>query len=177
MTLERTSPRLAASLAAGLLAATVSAPAAVAQPVDLTSPIVSGLPWRSGGKCADCPGFAGWRGRPVDVVMLYVDHPSWDAMAGFIAKPYYRKRVKDAPQPVVSLPMLPKNAARQHAACARGDFDAYYRQFGSRRPAPGRPSCGSAGRRTSARTRTPGASTRPSRSRTTSAASGARRRR
>jgi hypothetical protein len=43
----------------------------------------------------------------------------------------FRGRVGLSPQLVVSLPMMPKTAPKQHAACARGDFDDHFRRIGA----------------------------------------------
>jgi hypothetical protein len=117
-----------AGLALGLLS---SGPApAVAAEVD--TPVLSGLPWRSGAS-VDSPfvDFAGWRGRRLDAnVMFVATHDSWASMTQWFTGLRSKAGIRRSPLPVISLPMLPKDAAKQFAACARGDFDGHFRQYG-----------------------------------------------
>jgi hypothetical protein len=103
-------------------------PAGVAAQAGLDSPIVSGLTWRSGATCGDAA-FAAWRKRKVDVVHSFIPHKTWDMMSQQL-----RERlptlVRQAPQVSVSLVLFPDTEARQHARCARGEFDSYFRGFG-----------------------------------------------
>ena len=89
----------------------------------------SGLPWRSGASCGH-PAFEAWRGRKLDVQVQFVWHDSWDQMAARLNSSYFRTALTWTPQPIVSLAMLPTSARQQHAACAQGAFDGYFRQFG-----------------------------------------------
>src|SRR4051794_19191336 len=89
----------------------------------------SGLPWRSGASCGH-PAFEAWRGRKLDVQVQFVWHDSWDQMAARLNSSYFRTALTWTPQPIVSLAMLPTSARQQHAACAAGKFDGYFRQFG-----------------------------------------------
>ena len=89
----------------------------------------SGLPWRSGASCGH-PAFEAWRGRKLDVQVQFVWHDSWDQMAARLNSSYFRTTLSWTPQPIVSLAMLPGSARQQHAACAKGTFDGYFRQFG-----------------------------------------------
>ena len=91
--------------------------------------LASGLPWRSGASCGH-GAFEAWRGRKLDVQVQFVWHDSWDQMAARMNSPYFRTALTWTPQPVVSLAMLPTSARQQHAACAKGAFDGYFRQFG-----------------------------------------------
>jgi hypothetical protein len=52
-------------------------------------------------------------------------------MLKHVQNSWFRNLATASPQFVISLGMLPKSAAKQFAACARGDFDGYFRQFGS----------------------------------------------
>ena len=98
-------------------------------PATLTPSIVSGLRWRSGAS-ADAA-FAAWRGRALDVRVVFVQHDSFREMEAKLAGRDFRTNVAQTPQAVVSLAMLPRDRPRQHAACAAGAFDSQYRLFGS----------------------------------------------
>jgi hypothetical protein len=111
------------SAAAALLAATP------ALATDLASPIVSGLPWRSGMSCAGAEQEA-WRGRRLDVTVSYVPSDSWDSMLKRLKSSYFKSRLDLAPQAVISMPMMPRPEG-QHAICAQGAFDDAFRQMGT----------------------------------------------
>lgn len=89
----------------------------------------SGLPWQSGGRCEEAA-FAAWRGRPLDAQLLFVQHDTWEMMRRALSNSSFREGVRRSPLPVVSLPMMPRSEKQQHARCARGDFDARFREFG-----------------------------------------------
>jgi hypothetical protein len=106
--------------------------AAPAVAAEVNTPVVSGLPWRSGAS-VDSPfvDFAGWRGRRLDAnVMFVATHDSWASMTQWFTGLRSKAGIRRSPLPVISLPMLPKDAAKQFAACARGDFDGHFRQYG-----------------------------------------------
>ena len=68
-----------AAIAAVLTAtAIVVAPTAAPLAVEVNSPIVSGLPWRSGAS-ADAD-FGTWRGRELNVRVGFIQHDSFDVM-------------------------------------------------------------------------------------------------
>jgi beta-mannanase len=69
-------------------------------------------------------------GRPVDVHVLFVEHKTWEDMTRHLTNDFFKGRVQQSQQPVVSLPMMPDSAAKQHAACATGAFDERFREFG-----------------------------------------------
>src|SRR6476469_1956183 len=119
-------------LAGGLAGAgAVLASLAAASAADLDSPIVSGLPWRSGASCAD-PTSAAWRGgRRLDANVAFFPAATWAAMENQAGTSSFRGRVGLSPQLVVSLPMMPKTDPKRHAACARGDFDGHFRRIGA----------------------------------------------
>ena len=118
------SRRAAAALALGLLsAAPAPAPAA-----DVATPIVSGLPWRSGASSTEA-GFAAWRGRPLDVRVLFAPHDTWDQITRQLRGGYFRGNCQETLLCVVSLAMFPKSAAGQFALCAGGSFDANHREI------------------------------------------------
>jgi hypothetical protein len=94
----------------------------------ISTPRVSGLAWRSGASCGQ-DGFAGWRGRALDVG--FVEHDTWDLMYTHLRGGWFKSVVRRAPLAVVSLPMMPRSAKKQHAACAAGQFDSHFRQFGT----------------------------------------------
>lgn len=114
----------------------------VAKPVPgvpdvLTSARISQLPWRSGVSSrfgADGPDetdFGDWRGRPVDVHVLFSgEHETWEDITDHLTGGWFKTRVQQSPQPVISLPMLPKSEAKQHAKCAAGQFNAIFQEFG-----------------------------------------------
>ena len=124
----------------GLALGLLSSGAAPAVAAEVNTPVVSGLRWRSGAS-VDSPfvDFAGWRGRAIDanVVFVHTDD-SWADLMGWLKDVRYKVSLKRSPLPVISLPMLPDEAARQFAACARGDFDGYFRQYGQQLAAAGR---------------------------------------
>jgi beta-mannanase len=51
-------------------------------------------------------------------------------MTRHLTNDFFKGRVQQSQQPVVSLPMMPDSAAKQHAACATGAFDERFREFG-----------------------------------------------
>lgn len=118
----RTLAALGAAL--GALAAPMSAPSAA----NIDSPILSGLPWRSGAS-AD-PDFGTWRGRRLDVRVVFIEHDSFDMMRKKLKGNQLRTNAAQTPQAVVSLAMLPRDRPGQHEACAGGEFDDEYREFG-----------------------------------------------
>jgi len=123
---HHTARRLAAALATAVTAAGATASAA-----DLGSPIVSGLPWRSGASCADAA-YEAWRGgRGLDANVTFFPAASWAAMEGQAKTSSFRSKVGLSAQLVVSLPMMPKTDPKRHAACARGDFDDHFRTIGA----------------------------------------------
>src|SRR5690349_9828532 len=69
--------RLVGRLIGGLLLAAAAIPAA-AQAAGVTTPIISGLAWRSGAKLGDC--LATLRGRAMDVNHIFITHDSFAAM-------------------------------------------------------------------------------------------------
>src|SRR3954452_23535307 len=71
------------------------------------TPVLSGLPWRSGATGGGFPCLARLRGRPLDAVTTYVRHDrGFTGMVAFTAGPYWRARARLAPLLVVSLPLL-----------------------------------------------------------------------
>jgi hypothetical protein len=106
-------------------------PGSLAAPASYTNtPKVSGLPWRSGGTSPD-GSFGTWRGRPMDVIVTFVEHTSWDSMRKKLASKTFRNLARLTPQVVVSLASFPRSYRRAHAACAAGAFDQYFREFGA----------------------------------------------
>src|SRR5687767_8604864 len=79
--------RLRALTAAAVLS--LALPHAPASAADVTTPIVSGLTWRSG---ADGDyDLAGWRGRPLDIRVVFVAHKTWQMMFDKTSNPYFSK--------------------------------------------------------------------------------------
>ena len=115
-----------AALALGLLA---PAPAPAA---GVDTPNVSGLPWRSGvsfNPYDEEGDFAAWRGRPLDVSVLFVPHETWDRLLSQLRGAYFRGECRATPLCVVSLAMFPESAAGQFRPCAGGSFDANHREM------------------------------------------------
>jgi hypothetical protein len=115
-----------AGLALGLLS---SGPApAVAAEVD--TPVLSGLPWRSGAS-VDSPfvDFAGWRGRRLDAnVMFVATHDSWASMTRW----FDRLEVEGRHQAQPAAGDQPADAAE-----GRGEAVRRLRQGRLRRPTSG----------------------------------------
>src|SRR3954453_7449699 len=120
--------RIVPGLAGGLPVAPVIATAAFA--ADLDSPIVSGLPWRSGMSCAG-PAQEAWRGRKLDVTVIFIPSDSWSVMLNRPKTAYFKSKLGLAQELVISMPMMPNTEFKRHAACAQGAFDKYYRQMGT----------------------------------------------
>jgi hypothetical protein len=67
----------------------------------------------------------------MDVHVGFVEHDTWERMFRHFRGGYFRAFVRRTPQVVVSMPMMPRSARRQLAACGGGQFDATFRQFGA----------------------------------------------
>lgn len=120
--LEAAAPRLGA----GQLSSTRG----LVEPVALDSPIVSGLPWRSGAACGGAP-WSEWRGRPVDTGWFGVAKKDWASMIRAVKSASLRSAAAETPQLILNLPLLPSSNAFEHAECASGAFDAYFREIGT----------------------------------------------
>src|SRR3954447_1973686 len=96
----------------------------------VTTPIISGLTWRSGTTTGGFPCLADLRGRPLDAVNVYLAPPGFDQMVQKSAEWVQRYGAK-APLLVVSMALVPKDNKGQFAQCAAGDFDGYFRQVGA----------------------------------------------
>ena len=59
-----------------------------------------------------------------------VGRRNWATINDRLRGAEFRAAAAATPQLVVTLPLLPVNVAKQFAACARGDFDYRYRDFG-----------------------------------------------
>jgi hypothetical protein len=116
------------AVVAGVLALSPSSGGA-----DVRTPIVSGLPWRSGASVDDPYIDLGrWRRRPIDVDVVFIGHRTWNEMRERIAEGSIGRQGRSrAPLLAVSLAMLPHEARKQHRACANGDFDHHFRAFGA----------------------------------------------
>jgi hypothetical protein len=127
-----TLPTALRRLSAAVLLTLASMPlAGASRAMEITTPIVSGLPWRSGASVeAPFVDFASWRGRKLDALVIFVPLTSWDAMTTRLSGSALKTSVKRSPLLVISLPMLPNVARKQFVACARGDFNDYFRRFG-----------------------------------------------
>src|SRR4051794_35657663 len=110
MTRHRTMRSLLAlpGLALGLLAPALATTAAAADD-GVGTPILSGLPWRSGASAED--GFGAWRGRPLDARVVFLRHDTWDQMLRQLRGGYFRANCAQTPLCVVSVAMFPRNLA------------------------------------------------------------------
>jgi hypothetical protein len=113
---------------AGTAFAAPAAPAAVAGNA-------SGLPWASGvylsgATPASVGAFGAWRGRPVDVVTAWGNRATWNDITdpGFL----YKQWKGTAKTMAFGVAMLPEHVAGVSLqACAAGDYNAHWRQFGT----------------------------------------------
>lgn len=89
----------------------------------------SGLPWRSGAAC-DHAEFARWRGRPLDVYLLFTPHRTWKGMLKHYRGSSYNQAGKSKGLASISMPMLPWESKGDFRQCAAGKFDGRFREFG-----------------------------------------------
>jgi hypothetical protein len=71
-------------------------------------------------------------GAAVDVQVVLIGHDTWKEMhervaAGVLA----RQGTSPAPRAAIGLALLPREARKQHEACANGAFDDHFRAFGA----------------------------------------------
>src|SRR3954447_6474967 len=114
------------AFAAGLLLAATAAAARA----DVSTPIISGLAWRSGSTTGGQPCIADLRGRPLDALGVYLAPPSFDQMVKSSGA-WVQRYGSRAPLLVVSMALVPANNKGQFAQCATGAFDGYFRQIGA----------------------------------------------
>jgi Glycosyl hydrolase family 26 len=113
------------------LATSASAFAAPAAP----AANASGLPWSSGvylpgATPASVDAFGAWRGHPVDVVTAWGNRATWNDITNpaFL----YKQWQGTAKTMAFGVAMLPENVAGVSLqACAAGDYNSYWRQFGT----------------------------------------------
>jgi hypothetical protein len=122
-------PQLALLEVAPRLADQLPSIADFIEPVVLQSPIISGLPWRSGIACG--AGTDSWRNRALDTGWSGIGKKSWKTMLSAAKSATLRARALSAPQPVIALPLLPQEADGQLPACAKGDFDQRFKDIGA----------------------------------------------
>ena len=120
--------RRSLAAAGGLLAATLAAVPAVR--AEITSPLIAGLPWRSGATTGGFPCLADLRHRALDAINVYLAPRTFADMVKNSGSwiPQYGNR---APLEVVSMALLPAQNQGQFATCATGAFDDYFRQIGA----------------------------------------------
>jgi len=120
------------------LAASVALPAVPAQAQQWV-PIRSGLPWASGanGGSGGMRDLQAMRGRMLDVRTVFMRRDTWAGM--IVSTPGVRWHRADGAAIVAAFGMLPETHRGQHAACARGNFDAHIRAFGRGLVANGAP--------------------------------------
>ena len=110
-----------ASLTLGLLSP------ALATATEVGTTIVSGLTWHSGASAPDS--FGTWRGRPLDVRVVFLNHDTWDQMLTQLRGAFFRQNCGQTPLCVVSLAMFPRNLPGQFQQCAGGSFDVTHKQI------------------------------------------------
>ena len=124
----------AAAVAVTVPVALATCSAAFAAPA---APAVSasGLPWASGvylpgATPASVAGFGAWRGRPVDVVTAWGNRATWNDITdpAFL----YKQWQGTSKTLALGVAMLPEHVAGVSLqACAAGDYNAHWRQFGT----------------------------------------------
>ena len=98
-----------------------------------SSPNRSGLPWASGAYLpADTPAaaaaFGAWRQRPLDIAEVWTNRSTW---ADITDPAWLYPRWQGSPYTlVVTVPMLPNVPGVSIQACAGGEYNGYWRQFG-----------------------------------------------
>jgi hypothetical protein len=121
-----------ALIAAGLIAGPTMAGSASA--ADTTPANRSGLNWDSG---VFIPGdnpsahesFGTWRGAKTDVVVTWTARSNWNDVTN---STWLYDRWKNAPQTLVlGLPPFPENVGGSLSACAAGNYNGYWKQFGT----------------------------------------------
>jgi hypothetical protein len=123
---------------AGLAAATLPVAGGSAAAADVSTPVISGLAWRSGTVPQGFTCLAQLRSRAMDAIVTFVpDDQGFAGMASFLANAYWRGQAKKAPLAVVSLPLLTDDTKGQFGPCAAGAFDASWRQIGANLNAAG----------------------------------------
>ncbi len=124
----RARARRSLAAAGGLLAATLAAVPAVR--AEISSPLVAGLPWRSGATAGGFPCLADLRHRALDAVNVYLAPQTFTDMVTNSGSwiPQYGTK---APLEVVSMALLPAQNKGQFSTCAAGAFDDYFRQVGA----------------------------------------------
>ena len=128
-------PRRVAVAAGGLLLAALTVAPALA---DISTPVLSGLAWRSGSVGGGFPCLAQLRNRALDAVVTFVPPDQGFAkMVSFTGGSFWRNNAKLAPLAVVSLPLLTTDTRGQFAQCAAGAFDSSWRQIGANLNAAG----------------------------------------
>ncbi len=101
----------------------------------LTTQNASGLAWASGvylpnATPATINTFSTWRGHPVDVVTLWGNRATWSDITNpsFV----YKQWQGTSKTLALGVPMLPESVAGVSLqACANGDYNSYWRQFGT----------------------------------------------
>lgn len=116
---------VAALTVAGVALGLSSPPAANA--MEVGTPITSGLSWRSG--ASDEDDFGRWRGRAMDVRVVFVQHDNWGQMLNQLRNPFFKGNCQQTPLCVVSVAMFPRDKAGQFRQCAAGAFDASHREI------------------------------------------------
>lgn len=115
---------VAVTAAAGLALGLSAPPAANA--MEVGTPITSGLSWRSGAAADES--FGRWRGRDLDVRVVYVQHDSFSRMYAQLRNAFFKNNCQQTPLCVVSTAMLTRDKWGQFRQCAAGAFDSNHRE-------------------------------------------------
>jgi len=100
---------------------------------------LSGLPWPSGTNASDLARLDAWaafRGRSNDVALVLTDYTSWDGIT--IPNARLDEFGTFGGVLVIAQPFWPTGSGGSLAACAAGDYDAHWRDFGTTLTAHGR---------------------------------------
>jgi hypothetical protein len=100
---------------------------------DASGPTPSGLPWPSGvfvagGAQAGYRTFAEWRGRPLDVAVLWTDRATWpDLVDSWV----YDEWADSGLTTVIGIPPYPTDVSGSLQDCASGAYDDEWRAIGT----------------------------------------------
>ncbi|WP_084691955.1 glycoside hydrolase family 26 protein [Parafrankia elaeagni] len=103
-----------------------------------THPTTTGVSWTSGANANppnDLGAWERWVGRPTDIAILFTARANWETVT---RDDWPLADFRDYPgQLSIAQPLFPKDS--NEAACARGDYDGHWRDFGDTLVRNGRP--------------------------------------
>ncbi|ETA03703.1 hypothetical protein ThrDRAFT_00689 [Frankia casuarinae] len=106
-------------------------PSPTTTPPSAVEPAPSGLGWVSGANGnfpADVTAWAAWTRRPVDLAIVFTDRANWPSITTASWPVGAFTRAAFPGELSVAQPLYPQNGNEQ--ACARGEYDGYWAQFG-----------------------------------------------